>query len=242
MDFFSQFKSSVLQTAEPVQDNANFSSSVQFYLSQFKIVPEHLETLFCNIIYSYPTSPIFAFVNLGAIGTNISRFSSINRIGAHGSPPERCGCFYNLIGPSRVGKGVAMSLLSEIGLHIEIERSRYYRETIINRQHVDDEGNHLSRSAHLINCATKYPSLFFLTGANGLQTQATASSNSGCGLIFVNEIKFGKSRYTDLDGSFGPLLSFYDKYIPEKSYRKAIKIPCIRKCRIQVVAAGVKED
>ena len=127
MDFFTQFQSSVIQTDEPVQDNADLSTSVQFYLLQFKIVPEHLETLFCNILYSYPTSPIFAFVNLGAIGTNISRFSSIVCIGAHGSPPERCGCFYNLIAPSRVGKGIAMSLLSEIGSHIEIERSRYYR-------------------------------------------------------------------------------------------------------------------
>ena len=73
-----------------------------------------------------------------------------------------------------------------------------------------------------------YPRTFFLTGANGFQTQAVAAGNAGCGLIFVAEMKSGRCRYTDLDGSYGPLLSFYDMYIPEKSHRKADKIACIR--------------
>ena len=84
--------------------------------------------------------------------------------------------------------------------------------------------------------------VFFLSGANGLQTQAAAASNGGCGLVFVPEIKFGKKRYTDLDGSYGPLLSFYDRYIPEKTYRRAERIPGIKNCRIHLMSAGVKSD
>ena len=56
------------------------------------------------------------------------------------------------------------------------------------------------------------------------------------------EMKSGRSRYTDLYGSYGPLLSFYHMYIPEKSYRKADKIACIKNCRIHLIAGGVKED
>ena len=87
-----------------------------------------------------------------------------------------------------------------------------------------------------------YPKTVFLTGANGLQTHATAAENSGSGIILVPKIKNGKCRYTDLDGTYGPLLSFYDKHIPEKSYRKANTIPCIRNCHIQLIAAGVLND
>ena len=102
-------------------------------LTQFKMVPPHLENLFGNLLYSYPTSPIYAFLGLGATGTNISRFTSIKRIGAHDAQPERCGCFYNFIAPSRLGKGVVMSILSEIGNHVEVERMRYYRDIILKQ-------------------------------------------------------------------------------------------------------------
>ena len=87
-----------------------------------------------------------------------------------------------------------------------------------------------------------FPKILFLTGGNGFQTQAIAAQNGGCGLVFVPEIKSGKARYTDLDGSYGPLLSFYDDFIPAKTYRKAEKIPCIPHCRIHLLAAGVIDD
>ena len=242
MAFFEQFQNAVLAIDGPVEVNVTVPARVRFLLHQFAMVPLHLEDLFCNLLYSYPTTPIYAFVSLGSIGTNISRFCSIKRIGAHNAHAERCGCFFNLIAPSRVGKGISMSLVSEIGSHIETERQNYFRDHILNMQQIDDAGNPISISAHRTNSAIKFPSSFFLTGANGLQTQATAAANGGCGLIFVSEIKHDKARYTDLDGSYGPLLSFYDRYIPGKSYRKAAKIPCIRNCRIQLLACGVKED
>ena len=227
MNFFSSFQESVLEIAGPEEVGITTPSRVRFLLTQFEMVPSRLENLFGNLLYSYPTSPIYAYLGLGATGTNISRFTSIKRIVAHGGQPERCGCFYNFIAPSRVGKGVAMSILSEIGNHVQVERMRYYRDIVLNSPHVDANRNPISRSAHVALCSIGYPRSFFLSGANGLQTQAVAAGNAGCGLIFEAEMKSGRSRYTDLDSSSGPLLSFYDMYIPEKSHRKADKIACI---------------
>ena len=242
MTFFSQFRDAVLTSDGPVEVDVNVPARVRFFLHQFNMVPQHLEDMFCNLLSTYPTTPIYAFISLGAIGTNISRYSSIKRIGALNAQTERCGCFFKLIGPSRVGKGIAMSLITEIGSHIENERRTYYTGNILNRPQIDDAGDQISRSTHIANCAVKYPRVFFLSGANGLQTQAVAAANGGIGIIFVPEIKFGKKRYTDLDGSYGPLLSFYDRYIPEKTYRKAERIPCIKNCRIHLISAGVKSD
>ena len=82
----------------------------------------------------------------------------------------------------------------------------------------------------------------FLTGANVLQTQATAAGNGGCGIIAVNELKSGKSRFTDTDGSYGSMLDFADPDVKAKSYRQAEYIPEIKMCRMQMIGAGVKED
>ena len=86
------------------------------------------------------------------------------------------------------------------------------------------------------------PLAVFLTGANGLQTQAMAAENAGCGLISVPEIKSGKTRYTNADGSYAPLISFYDKPMGSNTYRKAQAIAKVSNCRIQIVAAGLKKD
>ena len=82
----------------------------------------------------------------------------------------------------------------------------------------------------------------FLTGANVLQTQATALSSAGCGVIIVNEIKSSKVRYTDTYGSYGSILDFADPEVNTRLCRKAELFPQIKKCRIQQIAAGVKED
>ena len=86
------------------------------------------------------------------------------------------------------------------------------------------------------------PRTVFLTGSNGIETQATAARNAGSGFIMVPEIKSGKARYTDFQGSYAPLLGFYDTHIPANSFRKADPIPVITNCRIQLLAAGVNED
>ena len=159
MNFFSSFQESVLEIAGPEEVGIITPSRVRFLLTQFDMVPSRLENLFGNLLYSYPTSPIYAFLVLGATGTNISRFTSIKRIEAHGAQPERCGCFYNFIAPSRVGKGVAMSILSEIGNHVQVERMRYYRDIVLNSPRVDANHNPISRSAHVQSATQGHSSL-----------------------------------------------------------------------------------
>ena len=113
-----------------------------------------------------------------------------------------------------------MDLVSRIGSKVEYERTSYYHEKIVKRPQVDDNGRPISRVVRLARSKQRYSNCVFLTGANGLQTQATAAGNAGNGLIFVPEIKSGKAKYTDLDGTYGPLLDFYERTIAAKSYRK----------------------
>ena len=49
---------------------------------------------------------------------------------------------------------------------------------------------------------------------NSIQIHAEAAKNAGCGIIYVPEIKTGKNMYTDHEGSYGPLLAFYDDHVP----------------------------
>ena len=66
--------------------------------------------------------------------------------------------------------------------------------------------------------------------------------NGGCGLICISEIKCGKGAYTDPDESYGSLLKFYDNKLRARSCRQAENIPRIENYRIQMIAAGIKED
>ena len=91
-------------------------------------------------------------------------------------------------------------------------------------------------------CQILRPSMVFLTGDNVLKTHAAAARNGGCGLIKVTEIKSGKSRYTEIDGSYGTMLKFYDRPLGARTFRNAEDIPAIENCRIQMIGAGVKED
>ena len=52
----------------------------------------------------------------------------------------------------------------------------------------------------------------------------------------------GKSKYTNMDGSYGPLIHFYDQQVPGVTFRQAETIPDMDNCRIQIMAAGVAND
>ena len=93
-----------------------------------------------------------------------------------------------------------------------------------------------------LQCQVQRPAEVFLTGGNVLQTQYTAAVNGGCGLILVTEIKNGRVRYTNPDGSYGTLLTFYYKPVHAGSFRQTDLIPPMKNCRIQLIAAGVKDD
>ena len=206
------------------------------------MIPANLKELVSNITRGHPTSPIYAFLAIGGIATNIARHSTVRRIGANRNQAERTGTFYNFIAPSRVGKGIAMSLISELGTHVEDIRDKAYTTRMNNEPRIDPQGNVVSQKTIEQRSAILRPHAVFLTGANGLQTQALAAENAGCGLISVPEIKSGKTRYTDVEGSYAPLMAFYDKPLGSNTYRKAQAIPKASNCRIQIVAAGVKKD
>ena len=68
---------------------------------------------------AYPTTPLWTFLGVGMIGTNIARFSAVRRLAGDDTNVERTGTLYNIIAPSRFGKGVAISLVTELGSNIE---------------------------------------------------------------------------------------------------------------------------
>ena len=185
---------------------------------------------------------MYLLLALGSVGTNIARYSAVRRRCAHKTNTIRTGCFYKFLAPSRFGKGIALGLLQELGNHVENLRMKGHEEwvSIQQRDGVDNDNSTAAKIKQ--QCLREHPSFVFLTGANVLQTHACAASNAGSGIIAVTEIKSGKSRYTETDGTYASMLDFADPQVAAKSYRKAEFIPKIMKCRMQMVAAGVKED
>ena len=124
--FFSSFREKVIGVGVEDEDDGLNSHRVAFYLEQFKMIPTQHKDFICNITKGYPTPPIYVLLALGSIGTNIARCSVVRRIGGHRNHVERTGAFYNLIAPSRLGKGIAISLVSDIRSQIEDIRSKNY--------------------------------------------------------------------------------------------------------------------
>ena len=220
VSFFKNFRNSILALDSDTLEECELR--VNFQVSSFDMIPRSQHEIIFNLTRSFPTPPVYAWLVLGIAGTNISRFCAIARPGCHTDMWERSGSFYNLIAESRLGKGIAMSLLWKLGSHIQgIRRARFSDEDV---------------------AVVRRPRSVFLAGGNGIQIHADAAANDGTGVIFVPEIKSGKSKYTNIDGSYGPLLSFYDIQVPGSTFRKAANIPDIGNCRIQVIAAGVLKD
>ena len=70
---FTQFRDSLVGI-DDVADNNNIPCSrVRFLLHQHCMAPANLDELFFNLLSSLPTSPIYAFMSPGVLGTNISR-------------------------------------------------------------------------------------------------------------------------------------------------------------------------
>ena len=117
--FFTNFRNSILGVHNQQDENNNDSYRVKFHVSQFDMIPADHRDLFTNITRTYPSSPIYLFIGLGVIGTNIARYSAVRRIGAHRQQTERTGSLYKFIAPSRLGKRIALSIVSETGQYIE---------------------------------------------------------------------------------------------------------------------------
>ena len=182
------------------------------------------------------------FLGVGMLATNIARYSAVRRLGRDGSNVERSGAFYNIIPPSRFGKGIAISLVTELGSYIEKLRTDNFNDYVRVQQEqlVDPSARQVQSLRYQF--WLERPHLLFLTGGNALQTQSVAGKNAGCGMILVSEIKSGKAAYTDHSGAYTPLLDFYDPQIQGTTFRKAEVIPTVTQCRIQLLAAGIKED
>ena len=86
------------------------------------------------------------------------------------------------------------------------------------------------------------PRCVFLEGGNALQTVTEAGKNGGTGIVMVDEIKNGKKAYTDTEGTYGPLLSYYGRKIAGTNFRKAENVLAMENVRIQLLAAGVAKD
>ena len=79
------------------------------------------------------------FLGVGMLATNIARYSAVRRLGRDDSNVERSGAFYNIIAPSRIGKGIAISLVTELGSYVEKLRTdnfnpyvRVQQEQLVN--------------------------------------------------------------------------------------------------------------
>ena len=111
-------------------DDGNASRSVRFLMHQLRMIPKTHHPLFWNLLRKYPTAPIWMFLGIGMLATNIARYSAVRRLGSDGSNVERTGAFYNLIAPSRFGKGIAISLVTELGSYIEKLRTDNFNDYV----------------------------------------------------------------------------------------------------------------
>ena len=195
---------------------------VQFLLRNYDMIPKNHRELILSLTRSYPTLPVYIFLVLGMLGSNISRFGAIARQGCHTDQWERAGAFYMLMGESRLGKGIAMNLLWKLEITIQQKRSLGFPT---------DQ-----------NILVERPHNVVLPGENSIQIQAEASRNAGCGIIFVPELKTGKAKYNDCEGKYCPLLAFYEDKVPGETFRTAETIFDINNGRIQLIGAGVPED
>ena len=112
--FFSTFRDFVIGVDNIPDDDDSRSHRVNFLIHQLNMVPVENRALFWNIMRGFPTSPIYSFLCIGIIGSNIARYSVIRRRNGADKNVERSGAFYNFIAPSRFGKGIALSLISDI--------------------------------------------------------------------------------------------------------------------------------
>ena len=134
-DFFVSFRERIIgpeppaeqkqQAGEEEQDDDDRnepSHEVTFLMHQFKLIPKQSQRLFWNMMRAYPTTPLWIFLGVGMVGTNITRFSAVRRLGADDTNVERTGALCNIIAPSRFGKGIVISLVSDLGSYIESKR------------------------------------------------------------------------------------------------------------------------
>ena len=124
-EFYGKFKEAIVEKEGNAGDEKISQDRLAFHAEQYKMIPSKLKDLFCNIARGLPTPPVYAFLAIGVVGTNISGYSVVRRMGANRNQTERTGAFYNFIAPSRLGKGIALSIISKLGSRIEEKRNEF---------------------------------------------------------------------------------------------------------------------
>ena len=98
-DFFSKFRDLVVEREGNDVEEKISSDCLSFFLEQFKMILAKHKELFSNLCRGLPTPPIYAFLALEVVGTNIERFSVVRCVGSNRDQVERTGAFYNFIAP-----------------------------------------------------------------------------------------------------------------------------------------------
>ena len=76
------------------QENDQNSERVSFLVHQVDIVPLNVRNIYCNMMRSYPSSPLYLYLTVGSFGTNIARYSAVRRLSAHVRNVLKTGSFY----------------------------------------------------------------------------------------------------------------------------------------------------
>ena len=140
--FYSKFRDMVLgDRVEPVKEDMeavideggnvlvsdNKSQRIKFLMHQLEMIPAKNRDFCCNMMRNYPSSPLYLFLGIGMLGTNVARYTGVRRKSGTITNVVRTGCFYNFLAPSRFGKGIALGVISKIGNAIQNLRAKTYK-------------------------------------------------------------------------------------------------------------------
>ena len=90
-EFYLSFRDNVIGPDTDPDDLTNKSHRVSFLMPHYHMIPSTNKDFFWNMTRAFPTSPLYAYLALGVIGTNISRYSAVRRLRGDASNVERVG-------------------------------------------------------------------------------------------------------------------------------------------------------
>lgn len=102
--FYSSFCESVLGPDPDVLDLTSKSHRVSFLMHHYNMVPAEDRDLLWNLTRAYPTSPVYAFLALGVIGTNISRCAGVRRLSGDRTRWSELERFIRSLPPAVLGR------------------------------------------------------------------------------------------------------------------------------------------
>ena len=55
------------------------SQRIKFLLPQMEMIPTKNREFYCNMMRNYPNSPMYLFLGIGMLGTNVARYTAVRR-------------------------------------------------------------------------------------------------------------------------------------------------------------------